>query len=1054
MAVRHAAAFLSILLVATACQEEKPTVSLEQAKKITADFAQTSFTPPPRTIDDIAAVLERDRPDPGRIVTLEVQADAPVTAGDRAEQAFALLQRSKSAFELGRIRQARDDAAAALTMARAANADPHDILMHLRLIATLTGSLDELMRISEQIIDNSSNENRGRLFGVSTMLAYNLATTGDEAGAQRVINGVRALLSEAADWQRGQWRASNGDFAEGMTLVGEGGIDLSLGRNASAETSTRSGIALIERWVPTQPSERQDYLNGIVNIFRGGPLVDILVRQGRLAEAEAMSRLALSTSLRLNGRDHATTAFLLTSFARVIMEQGRLEEGERLARATVGIYEKIGASVDSWRALEAQALLGDALAARGRWQEALAVFDRMAAAFAGNAEGRRRFVETRPGRALTLVMAGKAAQANAALETLAAEREGTLGRNHYQTAELKGIQALAQAAIGKRQEALALYRAAVPVLLQRSRKVEQGVGGDSSAVRAQRLQLILNGYIAALSEQPGEDAWAEAFRIADAARAGAVQGALSAAGARAAARDPALADLARREQDAQSQISALYGALTVQYDLPSAARKADVITRLRAQIDSLRAARAALGEEIERRFPAYADLTNPKPATVAQARASLRNGEALIATYVGMKASYVWAVRKTGPLAFAAVPVGRDRIAAAVRDLRRALDPQVTRLGDIPAFDVAGAHRLYRAILQPVEAGWKDAKSLLVVAHGALGQLPFSVLVTRPQRLGPETAPLFSNYRDVAFLARDHAVTVLPSVPALSGLRALPPAPAARRNFAGFGDPQFNPAQAARSQVAALAAEDALASRGLLAVRGLPLRLRAAPENDHAGSADLARLPRLPDTADEVSSIAVALNADLARDVFTGRRASEGQVKSMLLSGYRVVAFATHGLVPGDLDGLTQPALALSLPAVTGGTEDGLLTMGEILGLRLDADWVVLSACNTASGDGAGAEAISGLGRAFFYAGTRALLVSYWPVETTSARMLTTDIFRRQSLRQELPRAEALRQSMLALIDGPGNRDAAGNTVFSYAHPIFWAPFSLIGDGGGSVPGG
>ncbi len=128
--------------------------------------------------------------------------------------------------------------------------------------------------------------------------------------------------------------------------------------------------------------------------------------------------------------------------------------------------------------------------------------------------------------------------------------------------------------------------------------------------------------------------------------------------------------------------------------------------------------------------------------------------------------------------------------------------------------------------------------------------------------------------------------------------------------------------------------------------------------------------------------------------------------------------------------------------------------MGEILTLKLDADWVVLSACNTASGAGAGAEAVSGLGRAFFYAGTRALLVSNWPVETTSARALTTDLFRRQAADKTLSRAAALRQAMLALIDGDGLVGDNGKTVFSYAHPLFWAPFSLIGDGGESGKSG
>ena len=139
------------------------------------------------------------------------------------------------------------------------------------------------------------------------------------------------------------------------------------------------------------------------------------------------------------------------------------------------------------------------------------------------------------------------------------------------------------------------------------------------------------------------------------------------------------------------------------------------------------------------------------------------------------------------------------------------------------------------------------------------------------------------------------------------------------------------------------------------------------------------------------------MDADLTRDLFTGARATEQALKTLDLYGYKVLAFATHGLVPGDLDGLRQPALALTSPAIGNTEGDGLLTMGEILELRLDADWVVLSACNTGASDGAGAEAFSGLGRAFFYAGTRPILLSNWPVETTSARELTSDLFRRQA---------------------------------------------------------
>ena len=323
--------------------------------------------------------------------------------------------------------------------------------------------------------------------------------------------------------------------------------------------------------------------------------------------------------------------------------------------------------------------------------------------------------------------------------------------------------------------------------------------------------------------------------------------------------------------------------------------------------------------------------------------------------------------------------------------------------------------------------------------------LPLSVLPTGPAPLPGESGALFANHRRIPWLVRTHAVTVLPSVASLGTLRGLPPGRAGRRPFAGFGDPFFNDRQAA--------AEAGDQCRAAADADGTRVCLRAAPDTARLDDAGIEQLPRLPDTRDEIRGIAEALRADLGTDVFLGTDANESVVKSTDLSGYAVVAFATHGLVPGDLNGLNQPALALSAPGVAGVEGDGLLTMDEILGLRLDADWVVLSACNTASGSGAGAEAVSGLGRAFFYAGTRALLVSNWPVETTSARALTTDLFRRQADDPALSRAQALRQAMLTLIDGPGYVDpASGKEVFSYAHPIFWAPFTLIGDGGGARP--
>jgi CHAT domain-containing protein len=280
-------------------------------------------------------------------------------------------------------------------------------------------------------------------------------------------------------------------------------------------------------------------------------------------------------------------------------------------------------------------------------------------------------------------------------------------------------------------------------------------------------------------------------------------------------------------------------------------------------------------------------------------------------------------------------------------------------------------------------------------------------------------------------------------------LRKLPPPKPGRSELVAFGDPLFSQDEAdqAAADAAANAPKVAVADAGNV-TRGLPLKRRSSPQLDGIDSADLAMLPRLPDTAEELKSIALALQVDPAKALHLGKDANEQVVKSMDLSGFKVLVFATHGLVPGELDGLTQPALALSAPAVAGVGGDGLLTMEEILTLKIDADWVVLSACNTGAGAGAGAEAASGLGHAFFYAGTKALLVTNWSVHSESARTLVSDLFRRQAADATLTRSEALREAMMALVDGPGYVGADGKTEFAYAHPLFWAPYSIIGDGG------
>jgi CHAT domain-containing protein len=246
----------------------------------------------------------------------------------------------------------------------------------------------------------------------------------------------------------------------------------------------------------------------------------------------------------------------------------------------------------------------------------------------------------------------------------------------------------------------------------------------------------------------------------------------------------------------------------------------------------------------------------------------------------------------------------------------------------------------------------------------------------------------------------------------------------------GFGNPLFNPSQtgAGDNRTAKLA------SRSLVSAAYTDFWQGAGVDRARLAAA----LPQLPDTADELNAVAKDLGVP-PTDIHLGADASETTVKRVRLSDYSIVYFATHGLVAGDVKGLAEPSLALSMPRQPSELDDGLLTASEVAQLKLNADWVVLSACNTIAGDKPGAEALSGLARAFFYAGARALLVSHWAVDSEAATRLTTSTFDILKSDPKLGRAEALRRAMLNYLnDSSSPRNA---------YPALWGPFALIGEG-------
>jgi CHAT domain-containing protein len=620
------------------------------------------------------------------------------------------------------------------------------------------------------------------------------------------------------------------------------------------------------------------------------------------------------------------------------------------------------------------------------------------------------------------------------------------GENHYRTASILGLRGMAYIRMNRKEQALKDFSTAIPILVKKN---------DSKDTIITRL--IIEEYIGLLAditakpiEQKFEiDAIAEAFRLTGAIYKSSIQKALGASGARAAIRDPELAELVRQEQDTVQKIQAYEATIINALASSPDQQNHEAINNLKAKVMSLRDARVVLLNEIKNRFPKYSDFTNPKLTEIIAVQQLLHEQEALILIYTGIERTYVWAIPQKGKVHFDAVSLGNSELQIIVQHLRKALDPAALTFGDIPSFDLNQAHRLFAELLNPVNEGWKNAKDLIIVTPGPLGNLPFSILPAAPVKLSKDTDELFANYRGVPWLIRKVSISRQPSVSAFVTQRKLPKGDVSRKSFVGFGDPLFNKEQLAQAETEELKQKISLSNHEkTLHLRGIRITELGNLDSDEITTIHIDSLKRLPDTSKEIKSIATALGADPNQDIFLGKRASERQVKTMDLSDRSIIAFATHALISGDLDGLYQPALALSAPAVTGDDGDGLLTLDEILQLNLNARWVVLSACNTGAAQGAGEESVSGLGRAFFYAGTKAILVSMWPVETTSARKLTTALFQYQMENNKLSRARALRKSMLSLIDGPGFVDnASGKIVASYAHPIFWAPFIVVGDG-------
>ncbi len=635
---------------------------------------------------------------------------------------------------------------------------------------------------------------------------------------------------------------------------------------------------------------------------------------------------------------------------------------------------------------------------------------------------------------------------------------------------------------------------AMDALQQRIRVAREKIGSDvgsdasSNVLNANSIMPMLLGI--AVREHGGAVAPARVARLFSTVQWGELtetNAALHRMAARLSAPDPQLAAKVRRTQDLSNRRDDVDNRLVRAQAVDIGARDENRIRALQAELASLQAELSTATAETRASFPRYAALALPEPSSVADVRRLLRDDEVLIKYYVPPALyatvykddSFVWVVTKETERLLR-IPVGPSALTDQVQALRCGLDASnwtdpsgwvvrderdarrkktqaerrrrcIDLLGlevsdtDTLPFDLVRAHELYETLLGPIRdliAG----KHLLVVPSGPLTTLPFAALVTDKPGIADS---MREAYRKAAWLGLRQPITVLPSVSSLDALRKHAKAgPRPSKRFIGFGNPLVSGADGEDRR--AWAAQTCRDAPILLA------QATALPPDANSvfrgGAADLATLRRqspLPETADELCAVARRLNVSES-DVRLGERMTELEIRRLSADGelekYSVVHFATHGLVAGNLKGLAEPALLLTPPADAGDKDDGLLTASEVAELVLNADWVVMSACNTAAGRSDNADALSGLARAFFYAGARALLVSHWPVYSRAAVKLTTGTFAALESQPGIGRAEALRRAMREIVEADAVDPADSSR--SEAHPAFWAPFIVVGEGG------
>jgi tetratricopeptide (TPR) repeat protein len=573
---------------------------------------------------------------------------------------------------------------------------------------------------------------------------------------------------------------------------------------------------------------------------------------------------------------------------------------------------------------------------------------------------------------------------------------------------------------------------------------------------------------------------ASMFRTAQWAQSSEAALSLAKMAARSAKGGGALARLVRERQDLVSEWQAKDRLLMPARSEPPARRNASAEYGLSARLTTIDARIGEIDRTLAKDFPDYAALASPEPLGISEVQALLGDQEALVLFLVTDKKwstpeeTFIWAVTKTDAR-WVRSELGTNSLKDHVDALRCGLDhtswqdasgwaednaalikrkaEQLARRArcqaltgqiitssaggarDFLPFDLKRAHELYRALFGGIEDLISN-KHLLIVPSGALTMLPSNVLLTRAPECDGQSADCFGKAAWFGVSDFIRSTTVLPSVASLRSLRGRGDRTAtqskATKPYIGFANPLLAGRQGDRAERARADVAGAWQLCSQVDFNACLARFPGATSGPPIRASRLQEWSPIPQTACEVCAIARQLrvpSAEIDREILLGRRLREAEIKRLgtlapgaarsVLQDYRIVHFATHGAVADAAWHFNEPGLILTPPPDHEQSEedDGYLGVSDVAQLHLDAEWVILSACNTAAGAGDSGEALSGLASAFFYAGARAVMVSHWEVSTNAAVDLTTRAVKAIASNDQIGRAEALRIAMDGLLE-------------------------------------